>query len=164
MAGQIHLLEHRGEYYKPYVRMNGDSELYQSENGHVSHLSKGVLRCAYSLFTMDANGTPIKYLVECKKKPGARRSCQHTVTPDMEALVKLWRITRLTLCRLRMFEHIADFNKAIVKRVFMFFKAEICPDLVINFYILFKKQEASVKYLRRQTLRPWHTAMMWILN
>jgi hypothetical protein len=47
-----------------------------------------------------------------RKKAGARRPCPHTVTPDdMQSLLTLWRVTRLTLCRLKWGNDIADFKK-----------------------------------------------------
>lgn len=122
MAVPFNQLEHEGVLYKPFYRMNGDPFFYQSENGHVYYLKQGVLRCAFAKFMMDGNGTAIKNLRECKKKPGARRPCSHIVTPNMESIITLWRVTRVALCHLRMFGHITDFNKGTVKRVYDYFK------------------------------------------
>lgn len=119
---------------------------------------KVFLRCAFAKFMMDKNGTAMKNLRECKRKPGARRPCAHLVTQNMESLITLWRVKRLSLCRLRMFDHIADFNKGTVKKVYDYFKADFYPDLEVDFDILYDKQEASFKYLRRQTLKPWNSA------
>ena len=113
MAVPFNQLEHEGVLYKPFYRMNGDPFFYQSENGHVYYLKQGVLRCAFAKFMMDGNGTAIKNLRECKKKPGARRPCSHIVTPNMESIITLWRVTRVALCHLRMFDHITDFNKGL---------------------------------------------------
>ena len=132
MAVPFNQLEHEGVLYKPFYRMNGDPFFYQSENGHVYYLKQGVLRCAFAKFMMDGNGTAIKNLRECKKKPGARRPCPHIVTPKMESIITLWRVTRVALCHLRMFDHITDFNKGTVKRVYDYFKADLYPDLEVN--------------------------------
>jgi hypothetical protein len=158
MAVPFNQLEYQGVLYKPFYRMNGDKSFYQSDDGHVYRIKQGVLRCAYSQYAMNANGVFIKDLQNCKKRPGARRPCHHVVTQEMDSLITLWRITKVSLCRLRMFEHIANFNKDTVKRVFDHFKAGLYPDLVVDFDILYGKHEASIKYLRRQTLKPWNSA------
>lgn len=158
MAVPFNQIEYRGVLYKPFYQMNGDKSFYQSDDGHVYWLNKGVLRCAYSQYAMNANGVFTKGLQECKKKPGVRRPCHHVVTQEMDSLITLWRITKVSLCRLRMFEHIANFHKGTVKRVFDHFKAALYPDLVVDFNILYERHEASIKYLRRQTLKPWNSA------
>jgi hypothetical protein len=77
----------------------------------------------------------------------------------MESLLMLWRGTRISLCRFRLANLLPDLTKANVKRVFEWFKHATCPDLVVDFDILYKRFEAGVKHLRKNNGKPWGSAI-----
>ena len=142
----INQIEHQSVIYQPFYRMNGDAEFFQSPNGNVYHLKQGGFTCAFAKFEMDANGAQ-KNPTVCKSKPGAKRPCAHTLTPAMQSLLTLWRVTRLSLCRLKWGRRIADFNKNTVKRAFNHFR------------LISARARYEFRYLVRRTLRQYQVPL-----
>ena len=159
MAEPINQLFHSGIWYKSFVRMDGLNDLYQARDGHVYKQVQGELVCAWKNVQMDANGKSPRGLAECVSTPRLANKCNHVLTPAMESLLMLWRGTRISLCRFRLTNLLPDLTKPNVKRVFEWFKHATCPDLVVDFDILYKRYEGGIKHLRKNNGKPWGSAI-----